>query len=53
MSGLNLRKSKELYERARKIIPGASQTGSKRPESFAPGAFPIYIQRVKEVMSGM
>jgi len=47
MSGLNLRKSKELYERARKIIPGASQTGSKRPESFAPGAFPIYIQRGK------
>ena len=47
MSELNMKRSKELYEKAKKIIPGASQTGSKSPESFVPGAFPVYVQRAK------
>lgn len=44
---LHLDKSLELYERAIQIIPGGSQTNSKRPEGYAPGAFPIYLDRGK------
>ena len=51
---LNLSKSIELYKRAVQVIPGASQTTSKRPEGYAPGAFPIYLNegngcRVRDV----
>lgn len=46
-SSLNFQKSKEYYKKALTIIPGVSQTTSKRPENFAPGAFPIYIERGK------
>lgn len=45
MENLNLTKSKQLYEEAITIIPGASQTMSKRPTSFALGAMPIYLER--------
>jgi glutamate-1-semialdehyde-2,1-aminomutase len=45
--GLRLDKSLELYEKAVQIIPGGSQTNSKRPEGYAPGAFPIYLDRGK------
>jgi glutamate-1-semialdehyde aminotransferase len=39
--------SEKLYARAVELIPGGSQTNSKRPAGYAPGAFPIYIQRAK------
>jgi len=45
MKNLDLTKSKQLYEEAITIIPGGSQTMSKRPQSFAMGAMPIYIRR--------
>lgn len=44
---LKINRSLELYRRAVEIIPGASQTNSKRPQGFAPGAFPIYLERGK------
>ena len=34
-----------MEARARRIIPGVTQTASKRPEAFAPGRFPGYIER--------
>jgi len=42
---LRLDRSLELYEKAVQIIAGGSQTGSKRPDGYAPGAFPIYLDR--------
>lgn len=45
MKNLDLTKSIQLYEEAITIIPGGSQTMSKRPTAFAMGAMPIYIQR--------
>jgi len=45
MKNLNLTKSLELYEEALDLIPGASQTMSKRPTSFAMGAMPVYLER--------
>ncbi|HJN17606.1 MAG TPA: aminotransferase class III-fold pyridoxal phosphate-dependent enzyme [Armatimonadota bacterium] len=44
---LKLDLSERLYEKAVELIPGGSQTNSKRPAGYAPGAFPIYIQRGK------
>ena len=37
-------RSLELYARAYELIPGGSQTNSKRPTAYAYGAFPIYAQ---------
>lgn len=45
MKNLDLTKSMQLYEEAITLIPGASQTMSKRPQAFAMGAMPIYIRR--------
>ena len=42
---LKIDNSLKLYQRAVEIIPGASQTNSKRPQGFAHGAFPIYLER--------
>jgi glutamate-1-semialdehyde 2,1-aminomutase len=42
---LNLSKSFELFARAEALIPGGSQTSSKRPSGYAPGAYPIYVDR--------
>ena len=42
---LNVTKSLALYEEARKLIPGGSQTMSKRPMGYAHGAYPIYVER--------
>ncbi len=36
--------SLKLYRKAIDLIPGGSQTNSKRPTAFALGAFPIYAQ---------
>lgn len=38
-------KSLALYDDARRLIPGGSQTTSKRPAAFAYGAYPIYARR--------
>lgn len=35
---------REQYARAKKIIPGGTQLMSKRPEMFAPGAWPAYYE---------
>lgn len=40
---LNLAHSQALAERARRVIPGVTQTASKRPEAFAPGVFPDFV----------
>ncbi|HID08285.1 MAG TPA: aminotransferase class III-fold pyridoxal phosphate-dependent enzyme [Armatimonadetes bacterium] len=36
-------RSLELFEHAVSIIPGGSQTLSKRPQMFAHGAYPVYL----------
>ena len=40
-------KSQELYEKAKKIIPGGTQLLSKRPEMFLPGLWPSYYSKAK------
>ena len=47
MEHLDLTKSMQLYAEAVDIIPGGSQTMSKRAEAYAMGAMPIYFQRAK------
>lgn len=42
---LSLTRSKQLLEKAQKIIPGLTQSMMKRPEQFAPGSFPVYLAR--------
>jgi glutamate-1-semialdehyde aminotransferase len=42
---LNLSKSLEIWSRAEPLIAGGSQTNSKRPSAYAPGAYPIYVDR--------
>ena len=42
---LKVERSLALYERAEQLIPGGSQTNSKRPSGYAPGTFPIYAER--------
>lgn len=44
---LKIEHSLMWYERAEHLIPGGSQTNSKRPAGYAPGAFPIYAERAK------
>ncbi len=39
--------SQELYERAKKIIPGGTQLLSKRPEMHLPGLWPAYYKSAK------
>lgn len=45
MENLNLTKSMQLYKESLEVIPGGSQTMSKRATSFALGAMPVYIDR--------
>jgi glutamate-1-semialdehyde 2,1-aminomutase len=42
-------KSTEMYERARKRIPGGTQLLSKRPELFLPDLWPAYYRRARGV----
>lgn len=42
-----MRTGQNLYEEAKKIIPGGTQLLSKRPEMFLPGAWPSYYSRSK------
>jgi len=44
---LNISRSLALYSEARKLIPGGSQTMSKRAEQFAYGYYPIYAERAE------
>ena len=41
--------SLELYERAKRRIPGGTQLLSKRPEMFLPGSWPAYYRRAAGV----
>lgn len=43
--GRELRRSTELLERARRVIPGASQTMSKGPTQWAQGMAPNFVRR--------
>ncbi len=40
-------RSLELYKRAIEVIPGGSQTNSKRGTAYALGAYPIYAQNAE------
>jgi len=40
-------KSQELYNKAKKIIPGGTQLLSKRPEMFLPDLWPAYYDKAK------
>lgn len=42
--GLRLDRSNELLAEARCLIPGVTQSLMKRPEMFAPGSFPVYLE---------
>src|SRR5437773_2171052 len=44
---LKVEQSLALFKRAAKIIPGGSQTTSKRAIHYAPGAYPIYASRAR------
>jgi glutamate-1-semialdehyde aminotransferase len=39
--------SLDLWEQGRRLIPGGSQTNSKRPGNYAFGAYPIYAARAQ------
>ncbi len=39
--------TQNLYEQAKKIIPGGTQLLSKRPEMFLPGKWPAYYAKAK------
>jgi glutamate-1-semialdehyde aminotransferase len=43
----SLRRSQELLERARTLIPGATQTLSKGPTQWVQGVAPTYLQRAE------
>ena len=49
MEKIRLKKGPELWERAKKIIPGGSQLLSKRSEMFLPGQWPSYFKKCKGV----
>ena len=42
---MNFQRSLELFAEAYRLIPGGSQTNSKRPQAFAYGAYPIFAER--------
>ena len=42
---LNIRRSEALAVEARDQVPGFTQTFLKRPEHFAPGEYPIFLER--------
>ena len=42
-------KGQELYQRAKKLIPGGTQLLSKRPEMFLPEQWPAYYSRAQGV----
>ena len=42
-----MRKGQELYEKAKKLIPGGTMLLSKRPEMFLPDHWPSYFSKAK------
>lgn len=46
-SSLNLSKSFALSEQSRALVAGFTQSMMKKPEQFAPGHFPVYIEKAK------
>ena len=40
-------KSQDLYNKAKKLIPGGTQLLSKRPEMFLPDFWPAYYSKAK------
>ncbi|WNG59562.1 aminotransferase class III-fold pyridoxal phosphate-dependent enzyme [Archangium gephyra] len=42
---LKLENSQRLLAEARRLVPGVTMTMMKRPEMFAPGAFPVFLAR--------
>ncbi len=46
-AALDLRESLKLWEEAERLIPGGSQTNSKRPATFAFGKYPIFASRAE------
>lgn len=44
-AALDISRSLALLERARRVIPGASQTVSKSPAQWAQGAAPVFVAR--------
>jgi aminotransferase MxcL len=41
---LRLERSNQLLDQARRLIPGVTQSLMKRPEMFALGSFPVYLE---------
>ncbi|WP_121744843.1 aminotransferase class III-fold pyridoxal phosphate-dependent enzyme [Natronorubrum halophilum] len=46
-SSRSTRRSRELIERAANVVPGCSQTNSKRPSQFVQGVSPTHIERAQ------
>ena len=44
---INIGKSQQLYQKAKKLIPGGTQLLSKRPEMFLPDYWPAYYSKAK------
>ena len=47
MGKIEIGKGQELYEQAKKVIPGGTQLLSKRPEMFLPDLWPAYYSKAK------
>src|SRR5438046_3086990 len=47
VSALRLDESLRLWDVAQRLIPGGSQTNSKRPGNFALGRYPVYASRAE------
>lgn len=43
----SIERSRELQERANRVVPGGSQTGSKSPTQFVQGVSPTHLERGK------
>ena len=46
---MRIKKGPELWNKAKKIIPGGNQLLSKRSEMFLPEGWPSYYQKAKGV----
>jgi glutamate-1-semialdehyde aminotransferase len=44
---LNFKKSNDLLDRAKKVLPAQTHTFSKGHKSFVDGAYPIFVERAK------
>lgn len=42
-----VKRSNDLYRRAQELIPGGTQTISKRPERYVPGKWPAYFEKAR------